>query len=309
MSPGQLYSTASYAQRDLRGIRLSNLSLNGWNLRGQDLRGAHLVNTDLENTDFSLADLRGVAGFMPHESTIQRNMIDPDSILIDLNLQAGETLVAHAGGHHGFPVAMFGEFKIDPSAKVDITDNPAVVFEAPASAVRAQLIAGRGATGLGGTWTGNGIASSTAAAANAVEPDSRSIGYAENASLPLGPYNEFHGFPVLPESVLLAYTRTGDANLDGVVNDDDVTIVGATYAPGVSNPHWALGDFDYNGFVDDDDRTLVGAFYDPSAPPLAAPSSGVAAVPEPDVVALLASSLLGIVLAVLVRRKSLQANS
>jgi hypothetical protein len=63
----------------------------------------------------------------------------------------------------------------------------------------------------------------------------------------------------------MAFTLTGDANLDGLVNDDDVTIVGATYAPGVSQPSWALGDFDYNGFVDDDDVTLLGGFYDPSA--------------------------------------------
>jgi hypothetical protein len=57
-------------------------------------------------------------------------------------------------------------------------------------------------------------------------------------------------------SILLAFTCTRDANFDGLVNDDDVTIMGATYAPGVPQPAWALGDFDYNGFVDDDDVTL-----------------------------------------------------
>ena len=91
-------------------------------------------------------------------------------------------------------------------------------------------------------------------------------------------------------SVLIAYTRTGDANLDGIVNDDDVTIVGAAYAPGVAQASWALGDFDYNGFVDDDDVTLLGVFYDPSAPPLATPAgatSEVAAVPEPHTMWLL----------------------
>jgi hypothetical protein len=86
--------------------------------------------------------------------------------------------------------------------------------------------------------------------------------------MPLGPYTTFHGAPVDDTSILIAFTRTGDANLDGAVNDDDVTIVGATYAPGVPQPSWALGDFDYNGFVDDDDVTLLGAFYDPSAAPL-----------------------------------------
>ena len=66
-----------------------------------------------------------------------------------------------------------------------------------------------------------------------------------------------------------------------MVNDDDVTIVGAVYAPGVANASWANGDFDYNGFVDDDDVTLLGALYDPSATPILAPAAGVAAVPEP----------------------------
>jgi hypothetical protein len=59
----------------------------------------------------------------------------------------------------------------------------------------------------------------------------------------------------------MTFTVTGDANLDGKVGDDDVTIAGATYAPGVAQPHWALGDFDYNGFVDDDDVTLLGALF------------------------------------------------
>ena len=50
------------------------------------------------------------------------------------------------------------------------------------------------------------------------------------------------------------------------MNDDDVTIVGANYAPGIAKPFWTVGDFDYNGFVDDDDVTLLGAFYNPAGP-------------------------------------------
>ena len=53
---------------------------------------------------------------------------------------------------------------------------------------------------------------------------------------------------------------------------DDVTIVGATYAPGVANASWAAGDFDYNGFIDDDDVTLLGALYDPTVSPRGAPA-------------------------------------
>ncbi|HJS09075.1 MAG TPA: PEP-CTERM sorting domain-containing protein, partial [Pirellulales bacterium] len=166
----------------------------------------------------------------------------------------------------------------------------------PEAAIRQQILSGRGGAGLGKDWTGMGITSSAAAAAVATEPESRSIGYAENSDMPLGPLTTFHGQPVDVTSVLMTFTRTGDANLDGVVNDDDVTIVGATYAHGVPQPSWALGDFDYNGFVDDDDVTLLGVFYDPSAAPLVSggveSGEGAAAVPEPGTLLLAAIALI-----------------
>jgi hypothetical protein len=97
----------------------------------------------------------------------------------------------------------------------------------------------------------------------------------------LGAYTEFGGQPVDPTTILIRGTRIGDVNLDGVVNDDDVTIVSATYGQ-TTGATWALGDLTYDGAVNDDDITLLGALYDPSAPPLGgAPAGGVAAVPEP----------------------------
>jgi hypothetical protein len=183
-----------------------------------------------------------------------------------------------------------------PTATFDLSNNALVIDYSgvtPVATVRQQILAGRGGAGLGKTWNGQGITSSAAAAAAANDPESRSVGYAENSSLPLGPYTNFRGQPVDDTSLLIAFTRTGDANLDGVVNDDDVTIVGATYSPGVPQPHWGLGDFDYNGFVDDDDVTLLGVFYDPTATPIAVPAStlgnNVTAVPEPSTFGLLAT--------------------
>jgi hypothetical protein len=100
----------------------------------------------------------------------------------------------------------------------------------------------------------------------------------------------------------MAYTRTGDTNLDGVVDDLDVTILNALYAPGVPQPEWALGDFDYNGFVDDADVTLQNVFYDPTAEPLLAPvisgAGTVAAVPEPSGIALLGAACGAVLFAV-----------
>jgi hypothetical protein len=207
-----------------------------------------------------------------------------------LTMNGGTLAIAPNGTAAG--VSMVGALTIagggTPRAKLDLANNSVVIDytgTSPAATVRQQILAGRGGSGLGAAWTGQGITSSVAATANATDAESRSVGFAENATMPLGALTTFRGQPVDNTSLLIAFTRTGDANLDGIVNDDDVTIVGATYAPSVQQPAWALGDFDYNGFIDDDDVTLLGAFYDPSAAPLTAPSAdvatGVSAVPEP----------------------------
>jgi PEP-CTERM motif len=228
-----------------------------------------------------------------------------------LTVGAGAVVIAAGGG-----TSVLGALSITggatPTAKLDVNDNAVIINytgPSPAATVRQQILAGRGGSGLGAAWNGQGISSSAAATAVATEPESRSVGFAENGTMPLGPYTTFRGQTVDDTSILMAFTRTGDANLDGLVNDDDVTIVGASYAPGVPQPHWALGDFDYNGFVDDDDVTLLGVFYDPSAPPLAvsppAVTGQVSAVPEPT--ALLLFAIGAVVLALSLSRKRARA--
>jgi hypothetical protein len=183
-------------------------------------------------------------------------------------------------------------------ATLDLTNaNTAMIVDylpgvpSPAAEIRERIIAGRGGTDLLGSWDGQGITSSAAEA----DPSSLSVGWAANGELPLGAYSTFRGEAVDPTSVLIRTTRIGDANLDGVVNDDDVTIVGATFGM-TSGAVWALGDFDFDGDVDDNDVTLVGALYDPEATPLGdpllAPPATPAAVPEPSTAVLIA---LGIV--------------
>jgi hypothetical protein len=173
-----------------------------------------------------------------------------------------------------------------PTGKLDVTNNAAIVDYPvadpnPEATIRAQILAGRGGSGLGKTWNGLGITSSQAAA----DPvNSMSVGYAVNGTMPLGALPTFRGQAVDATTVLARYTRTGDANLDGVVNNNDVTIVGANYAPGFAKPRWDLGDFDYNGFVDNNDVTLLGVYYNPAATPIPAPAVGAAinVVPEPN---------------------------
>jgi hypothetical protein len=194
-----------------------------------------------------------------------------DHLLLSL-VDAGTKATILPGGHRA---SVLTSLVLNDGTTLDVTDNALVVdyeIVSPIATIRERLLSGRGGAGLGKGWTGSGITSSTAAQGNRTEPESRSVGYAENALLPLGAYTNFRGVPLDNTSVLIAYTRTGDANLDGVVNDDDVTILGANYAPGIAKPAWALGDFEYNGLVDDDDVTLLGAFYNPAAAPLTVPS-------------------------------------
>ena len=80
--------------------------------------------------------------------------------------------------------------------------------------------------------------------------------------------------------MLITFTRTGDANLDGRVNDEDVTILNATYAPSTPNPHWAQADFDYNGLIDDDDVTVIGVFYNLESGGFDQASGFAAALPQ-----------------------------
>jgi T5SS/PEP-CTERM-associated repeat protein len=279
--------------------------------------GSHTISAPLTLADDTVITVSPAAGNLSitgalSASAVKLTKVGAGTLTLNnlraagLSIDAGTLAMAPSGTAAG--TSLVGALSIaggaTPTAKLDLNNNAAIINytgTSPAATVRQQLLAGRGGPGLGAAWNGQGITSSAAAAANTTDAESRSVGYAENSALPLGPYTTFRGQPVDDTALLMAFTRTGDANLDGLVNDDDVTIVGATYAPGVSQPSWALGDFDYNGFVDDDDVTLLGVFYNPSAPPLIEPapneSSGIAAVPEPASIVLLVGGLTALVVA------------
>ena len=190
-----------------------------------------------------------------------------------------------------------------PTATVDLTDRApwCWIIRRPVPTLQRPCGSRSSLAAAAAVWASPGMDLVSPAARRTdvvTSPNSTSVGYAVNGDLPLGAYTNFRGQPVDPTSVLIRYTRTADANLDGLVNDNDVTIVGANYAPGIPKAAWALGDFDYNGFVDDDDVTLLGVFYNPGATPIPAPEavapgsatlargsaggqSGAATVPEP----------------------------
>jgi hypothetical protein len=188
--------------------------------------------------------------------------------LATLTIGDGAVATISASTSPSFKVLTVGSLAIAQNGTLDVTNNGFVLDYASTltsyevagleAMVRDLILRGRGSMGLNPTWTGTGITSSTAAGAS---QNSRAVGYGVNGSLPLGQKTSFLGQSVDASSILVRFTVTADFNLDGTVNDDDVSILNTYYKPGLFRPYWAFGDADYSGFIDNDDGTLLGGYY------------------------------------------------
>ncbi|HEY1686861.1 MAG TPA: T9SS type A sorting domain-containing protein [Tepidisphaeraceae bacterium] len=114
---------------------------------------------------------------------------------------------------------------------LDLADNAMLWTGASLSTVQNLLTSGYD----GGEWDGTGIISTTAANRMYF-----GLGYSDNN---------------VPGAVLVKYTQDGDANLDGVVNADDMSLIAFGEKSGGST--WQTGDFNYDGKVTADDFFLA----------------------------------------------------
>ena len=104
----------------------------------------------------------------------------------------------------------------------------------PLASIRSLIVSGF----ANGAWTGPGIVSSFA------DASSHAIGYAEFAALGNAP--PIFG-SVDPSTVLVRYTRYGDADLNGTVNLIDFNRLAVNFNG--TNKLWTDGDFNYDGQV------------------------------------------------------------
>jgi hypothetical protein len=184
---------------------------------------------------------------------------------------------------------------IQSGSTLDITNNHLIINYGSGPDPIAT-IAGYIETGYaGGTWNGPGIDSSTAAlSANS----NYGIGYADGADGVVAGLSS--------GQIEIKYTLLGDANLDGVVNGEDFTVLVANLGKSVTA--WDEGDFNYDGVVSGEDFTSLvsdlgkaanGADITLPASDLAAIDAFAAAnglmadVPEPASVGLLLATGIG----------------
>jgi len=190
--------------------------------------------------------------------------------------------IAHTGS--GTSAVYTGVLNLADSALIVETTSSSK--SSTISALNEAVFAGS----AGATWTGNGITSSTAAA------DSAHLGMGVWDNSVLG-RTSFAGTAVDSTSVFTAVAHLGDANRDGVVDLQDLSIITNNWQKARDN--WATGDLNRDGVVDLGDLSLVTNNWQQTSSfnqtvstllPASGTSFGsaVAAVPEPTSLALLA---------------------
>jgi hypothetical protein len=152
------------------------------------------------------------------------------------------------------------------TGKVDIANGYLDLPEGNLATVTNQVAQSYNLTG-GANWNGaGGITSSTAAGDTA---HLTAVGVIQNnqGGVPIygdsGTIASFGAFDPGAGDILVRYTYFGDANLDGIVDGSDYSLIDAGYAsqqPGFSGTvlsGWYNGDFNYDGVIDGSDYSLI----------------------------------------------------
>ncbi len=198
-----------------------------------------------------------------------------------VQINAGAVLTLNAPtGHANRSVLVAGTLTFygssaAPQGTLDLTGNDLIVHNGDPTVIAAEIAAGFNPEGQAGK---QGITTSTASAAKLT-----ALGELLNSDPNGNPiYNTFDGLPVVNTDVLVKYTYFGDANLDGVVDGSDYTLIDAGFGTGLTG--WSNGDFNYDGLINGSDYTLIDNAFNSQAVPLNEFASPTATVPEPAAV-------------------------
>ena len=156
----------------------------------------------------------------------------------------------------GSPVTVvINDLNVAPGGNVDVGDGFLVLQNASLLTVSGEIATGYN----GGTWTGPGITSSTAAAdvnhLTAVGVILNNDGHGNPLYGNDSPLGNFGGYAPSLNDVLVRYTYYGDANLDGKVDGSDYSLTDTGYLS--QHTGWYNGDFNYSKTIDGSDYTLM----------------------------------------------------
>ena len=206
--------------------------------------------------------------------------------------QSGKATIA-ASATPNQKVVTVRSLAISDAATLDLANNGMIIDYEKGDPSQIAYIRGALKSGFaGGSWSGSGIVSGTAAASG-----STAVGYIEAADV-ANRTTFFPGAPIAIDdsAILLRYTKRGDATLDGSVDFNDLVKLAQNYNEVTGNKVWAQGDFTYDGNVDFNDLVALAQNYNTSLIPAAVP--GASAAFEADVARAFASvpepSILGV---------------
>ncbi len=171
-----------------------------------------------------------------------------------VQLSAGSLLGFAAGASQTMRTT---SLSITAGARLDLANDALVVDytgTSPLATIRSLLTTGY----ANGAWNGVGINSSVAASTAG-----RAVGYAEASAIFSSFPAIFAGQMVDDTSVLVRYTRYGDANLNQITNLDDFNRLAANF--GASNTVWSQGNFNYDNVTNLNDFNLLAANFGQAA--------------------------------------------
>lgn len=178
---------------------------------------------------------------------------------------------------------------VDSSSKIDLEDNDMIVHtgSSDTGATDAQgytetnelgAVAGLAAQGRNvapggaydGTWTGNGLTSSSAASIDAAAGYEQNILAVEQSSdMYLGGYANWTVGVASEElganDIIVKYTYNGDLNLDGMVDDESTQILSHFYDDGATSGNlYAYGDLNGDGLINGTDAGILARVSGPA---------------------------------------------
>jgi hypothetical protein len=223
--------------------------------------------------------------------------------LTPLSISAGATVnVTRANSSQPVTVAQISS--LTNSGLLNVASNDLILQNPPTGTigtVMSQLQSGYN----NGNWNGTAGITSTAAAADtthltAVGTMINDTGANTGSSTGSTIYTSLDGAPTSDGDILVKYTYYGDADLSGVVDGSDYSLIDNGALNGLTG--WYNGDFNYDGVINGSDYTLIDNSYNTQGASLASEvatataqiAPGTAAVPEPTTLGLLGLGVMGL---------------